>query len=415
MEIIMERIILHSDLNAYFASVECLDRPELQNLPVAVCGSSEMRHGIVLAKNEIAKRCGIKTGESNFSALKKCPGLIMLEPHFDKYLTLSREVRKIYCDYTDRIEPFGIDECWLDVSESTGILGSGKSIAEQIRKRIKRDIGLTVSVGVSFTKTFSKLGSDLKKPDAVTLLPKESYVEKISPLPVSSMLGVGYSTALKLAERGVKTIGQLASLPPSYPKAWLGKNGMGLWLAANGYDTADVAYVNSGSDIKSISNGTTTAYDMKNIESAEATLCALCCEVGFRMRSMGFSSSGIVVGIRYSDFSNKSFREKLPYPIKEDREIFNAASRILRLNLTGEFSLRALTVQAIYLTSNSSPVQLDLFSEMTQTKQFSVISDVCDSLRKKYGKAVLTPALSIYSDAGTHPCCFNMHKTADTD
>ncbi len=409
----MERIILHSDLNAYFASVECLDRPNLKGVPVAVCGSSEERRGIVLAKNEIAKRFGVKTGESTFSALQKCPALVTLSPHFDKYLAFSRAVQEIYYGYTDQIEPFGIDECWLDVSGSIGIFGSGKSIAESIRERVKKETGLTVSVGVSYTKTFSKIGSDLKKPDAVTELSKESCKEKIWPLPVGTMLGAGRSSCEKLTKRGVRTIGELASLPIEYPRIWLGKNGVDLWLAANGIERSTVAKYDSERDVKSISNGTTLPHDLTTYEEAEAVLAGLACEVGFRLRAFSLQCSGVTLSVRFSDFSSRSFQEKIPLPISSDREIFEKARNILRKNIHGVFSIRALTVGVIYLSPKGSPCQLDFFEHYESDPKFSKISSTTDALRCRYGKAVLIPASNlgkkVISD-GAHAACFNMHK-----
>lgn len=235
-----KRCILHSDANCFYASVEMLLNPELQGKAVAVCGSTEERHGIVLAKSELAKRAGVKTGQANWEAQQTCPGLIVVPPHYDQYCKFSSLLRNIYLRYTDLVEPYGMDECWLDVTGSERINGSGEQIAEEIRKTVKEELGITVSIGVSFNKIFAKLGSDMKKPDAITVLDEENWRDRIWPLPVSELLYVGHSTTKKLMDRCVYTIGDLAKTDPSLLQCWFGKNGLGLWVFANGEDTSRV-------------------------------------------------------------------------------------------------------------------------------------------------------------------------------
>ena len=237
----MDRVILHSDLNNFYASVECLYNPELQGKPVAVCGSQSSRHGIVLAKNYVAKAMGIKTGEVIWQAKQKCPGLIVVPPNFSLYLKFSRLATEIYRDYTDLIEPFGIDESWLDISSSAGLFGSGEKIAHEIRNRIKEEMGVTVSIGVSFNKVFAKLGSDLKKPDAVTIINQANFRQKIWPLPAKELLYVGRATSKKLDRVGISTIGAIAAAPREFLVNLLGKWGEALWVFANGYDVSIVS------------------------------------------------------------------------------------------------------------------------------------------------------------------------------
>ena len=236
-----ERVILHSDMNNFYASVEARYHPELRERPMAVCGNPQLRHGIVLAKNELAKSCGVKTGEPIWQAVRKCPELTFAEPHYDLYASYSRMAKEIYSEYTDQVENFGLDECWLDVSGSTCLFGEGKLIAEEIRKRIHSELGVTVSVGVSFNKVFAKLGSDLKKPDAVTRIDRENVKEQIWPLPVGELLYVGGSTRNKLAKYGIFTIGELASSRVEFLRYILGKSGVTLWNFANGYDLSPVS------------------------------------------------------------------------------------------------------------------------------------------------------------------------------
>ena len=187
----MKPVILHSDMNNFYASVEILYDPALRDKPVAVAGDEEARHGIVLAKNDIAKRLGIHTGQVLWEARQQCPELVCVPAHYERYLAFSAQAREIYTSYTDQVESFGLDECWLDVTGSVGLFGDGPTIANDIRGRIRRELGLTVSVGVSFNKVFAKLGSDMKKPDAITVITPENYRERAWSLPVSDLLYVG--------------------------------------------------------------------------------------------------------------------------------------------------------------------------------------------------------------------------------
>ena len=223
-----KKFILHSDANCFYASVEMLLNPDLRGKAVAVCGSTEERHGIVLAKSELAKKAGVKTGQANWEARQACPGLITVPPQYDQYCKFSKLLRNIYLRYTDLVEPYGMDECWLDVT-GNGVMGDGVKIAEEIRQTVKEELGLTVSIGVSFNKIFAKLGSDMKKPDAITVLPQDDWKDRIWPLPVSDLLFVGRATTRKLLSKNIKTIGELAQTKPEYLISWFGKNGIMLW------------------------------------------------------------------------------------------------------------------------------------------------------------------------------------------
>ena len=258
----MERIILHSDLNNFYASVECLYHPELREKPVAVCGDPELRHGIVLAKNQLAKGCGIKTGEVLWQARQKCPELVLVPPSYERYLSYSAMAKEIYQEYTDQVESFGLDECWLDVTGSTALFGGGCTLADRIRERIRRELGVTASVGVSFNKVFAKLGSDLRKPDATTAISPRDFREKIWPLPVQTLLYVGRATQNKLQRYGIRTIGELARADRGMLQFAFGKNGLMLWAFANGLDTSPVSNIGAKSLIKSIGNSTTTPRDL---------------------------------------------------------------------------------------------------------------------------------------------------------
>lgn len=255
--------ILHSDLNCFYASVETMLDPSLRGKAVAVCGCTEDRHGIVLAKSELAKKAGVKTGMVNWEAKQCCRDLIIVPPQYDQYLKYSKLTQAIYQRYTDMVEPFGMDECWLDVTGSRCVCGDARTIAENIRCSVKEELGLTVSIGVSFNKVFAKLGSDLKKPDAITEISPESYKEKVWPLPCSDMIYCGPATTKKLAQYGIHTIGEVAGCDPLFLKGLLGVNGLALWTYANGRDHSRVMHKDFVSPVKSVGHGITCVSDLE--------------------------------------------------------------------------------------------------------------------------------------------------------
>ena len=279
----VSRTILHSDMNSYYASVEMMLDPKLRGKAVAVCGSTEERHGIVLAKSELAKKAGVKTGMVNWEARQKCPDLIVVPPQYEQYLKYSRLAHEIYYRYTDLVEPFGMDECWLDVTASR-TYGTGIEIAEKIRKATKEELGLTVSIGVSFNKIFAKLGSDMKKPDAITVITPENYREKVWPLPASELIYIGPATERKLTSYGVHTIGEVAALGPDTLKSWFGVNGIKLWTYASGTDTSRIMQKDFVSPIKSIGHGITCTADLNNEEEVYKVILELSQDVGHRLR-----------------------------------------------------------------------------------------------------------------------------------
>lgn len=304
-------IILHSDLNNFYATVERKLFPELAGKPIAVCGDKEARHGIVLAKSEEAKRCGVKTGDVIWEAKRKCPNIIIRPVRFGEYVRQSRAVRDIYARYTDRIEPYGIDECWLDVTHS-GIFGSGEEIAERIRREVREELSLTVSVGVSFNKIFAKLASDLKKPDAVTVVDEQNFREKIFPLPVSSLLYVGRATAARLEKIGVKTIGELAAADRKFLTDYLGKWGATLSSYARGEDESPVRRLDEKADLKSVGNSLTYFEDIKKAEDVKRLLYVLSESVAARVKDAGLGKADTVhLWVRDSDMKNYSWQKKV--------------------------------------------------------------------------------------------------------
>ena len=379
----MERTILHSDLNNFYASVECLYRPQLRNVPVAVAGDQEARHGIVLAKNEAAKRCGVKTGNPLWLARQKCKDIVFIPPHHDEYMKFSRLAREIYSEYTDQVESFGLDECWLDVSGSAALFGNGKMIANTIRERIKNELGLTVSIGVSYNKIFAKLGSDLKKPDATTVIRRENFKEIVWPLPVSELLYVGASTKSRLHRCGVETIGALAQSDVTFLESLLGKNGRMLWMFANGLDTSPVSNVGAKSLVKSIGNSTTTSHDLISDESIRIVLYSLCECVSARMRECGFICKTVQVGIRDNNLHWIERQGALSIPNRTASSLFKKAYALVCSNRTGN-PIRSLSVRACDLLSPETE-QMSFLSDVSKIQRKETLEETADSLRRRFG------------------------------
>ena len=288
-----DRTILHCDMNGFYASVELLDRPDLSGLPVAVCGDPESRHGIILAKNELAKQAGVVTAETIWQAQRKCPDLQLIRPHREKYLYYSRRINEIYLRFTDLVEPFSIDESWLDVTASRSLFGSGRQIADTIRSVVRKETGLTLSAGVSYNKIFAKLGSDYKKPDATTEITRDNYRDILWPLPAEDMLFVGKATAEKLMKAGIRTIGDIARSDPGRLTALLGKQGQMLWNYANGYDRSPVARYGKGDEMKSVGNGMTFRRNLLSEEDIFTAVTSLADTVAGRLRMAHKKASGI--------------------------------------------------------------------------------------------------------------------------
>ncbi len=380
-----DKIILHSDLNAFYASVECMLNPELKGKPVAVCGDEAERHGIVLAKSEEAKKFGIKTGHTNREAMKLCKDLIIVHPRHGVYSQYSKLVRAIYARYTDKIEPFGIDEAWLDITCCAKTIEEGRLIAEQIRSEVKTELGLTVSIGVSFCKIFAKLGSDLKKPDAVTCISRENYKEKIWPLAASEMIYVGKSTAKKLERYGIKTIGQLAQTPPSFLKDHFGVNGMTLYEFANGNGGLKVATDGYEAESKSIGHGTTARFDLSTNDEVKILISELSQEVAARLKDEKLSARGIQLTIKDNDLYNHDFRKTMPMQTQSHRTIADEAFELFKDRYTWTKKIRAVTVRAINLVAEDTPEQLDLMTDTSGEEKNKKLEECIESIRSKYG------------------------------
>lgn len=386
----MERAILHSDLNCFYASVEMMLDPSLRGKAVAVCGSTEDRHGIVLAKSEKAKKAGVKTGMVNWEARQLCKDLIVVPPQYDQYLKYSKLTQAIYQRYTDLIEPFGMDECWLDVTGSRFVCGDAMTIAEDIRRSVREELGLTVSIGVSYNKIFAKLGSDMKKPDAITEISSENYQEKVWPLDCSEMIYCGRATTAKLGKYGIRTIGDVAHTDPEFLRRQLGVNGLALWRYANGTDTSRVMHKDFVSPVKSVGHGITCVSDLENEEEVWKVILALCQDVGHRLRLHELSARGVQIAVRGNDLLGSQFQCKLPFKTQLPSEIGAAAFRLFQERYHWGSKVRAVTVRAIDLVPQNEADQLSLFVDAERLTRREKLEDAIEELRGRFGKHAIT-------------------------
>ncbi len=388
----MSRTILHCDMNNFYASVECFLNSKLEPYPIAVCGSVEERHGIVLAKNYKAKAYGVSTGEAIWQAKQKCPGLVIVPPHYEEYMKYSLAARQIYEDYTDEVEPFGMDECWLDVSGSTRLFGSGEKMAHEIRERIKFELGVTVSVGVSFNKIFAKLGSDMKKPDAVTVIPEESFREVIWNLPASDMLGVGRATERKLSSVGIRTIGQLARFPCEFYQARFGKVGVDLWRFANGLDNSKVIVRDTEAPDKTVGHGMTAIQDLENAAEVWIFMLQLCQDIGHRLYVFNKKATGIAISVRDNELFTKQWQCRLPVPTQSPSTIAKESFALFLKSYDWHRPIRSLTVRAIDLVSVDTPFQLDMFTDAGRVAKAEARDRAVEELRARFGKNIIRNA-----------------------
>lgn len=383
----MERTILHSDCNSFYASVECLKHPQLRGRPVAVGGSEEQRHGIILAKNQLAQKAGVRTGEPLWQARNKCPELVVVEPNFEDYMKFSALAREIYCDYTDRVESFGLDEAWLDVTGD-----DGAAVAENIRRRIRFELGITVSVGVSFNKIFAKLGSDYRKPDAVTLIPKETFRDIVWPLPVTDLLCVGRATGERLTHNGIRTIGQLAQAPDRLLRVLLGKNGELLQSFARGLDVSPVAAFDAQPPIKSVGNSATLPRDLLCQEDASRVLMVLADSVGGRLREQGLLGRCVSVGMRTKDLTCFTRQVTLEQPTDRTDDLHRIACELVRQNYSWSTPMRSIGITVSGLTTVSHGIQSDFFTDPVRRMKREKLEAVSDSLKRRFGNQCLLPA-----------------------
>ncbi len=382
-----DRVILHCDLNNFYASAECISHEECKNVPLAVCGDPEKRHGVVLAKNEIAKKFGVKTGDVIWEARQKAPGLIVVPPHFDLYMSYSRQMFELYGKYTDMVEPFGADECWLDVTGSQKLFGDGKTIADDIRERVKRESGLTCSVGVSFNKVFAKLGSDLKKPDATTVIDRENFKDKIWALNADEMLMIGRKTYAELLKLNIVTIGDLARADAAVLKSRFGINGLRMKAYANGEDNEPVREAVKSRSIKSIGHGMTAVRDIETLDDARDLIFYLSEKVAARMRKNNVRGSLVSVGMRDSRLFSIVRQRNLEVPTYSSDEIAECALKLYSENWNGD-PMRTLTVSVGKLEEDTAPRQLSFLTDVARNEKLEKLDETLDKLNLKYGNVV---------------------------
>lgn len=380
-----QRVILHADLNSFYANVECLYRPALWHRPVVVCGDPQSRRGIILAKNEPAKRFGIKTGEAIWQARAKCPGLVCLKADYPRYLQYSRLMRGLLGEYSDQVEPFGLDEAWIDVSGSVGIFGDGPAMADQIRRRVHRELGLYCSVGVSFNKIFAKLGSDMQKPNATTIISPRDYRHKVWPLPVQELLYVGPSTRRKLARIGVRTIGGLAAMEIEDLRGLFGKWGETLWYFANGRDIEPVRQTDARSQIKSIGNSTTTPRDLEKETDVKIIFYVLSESVAARLRTYGFRCRTVQIYMRDNRLRSWERQGKLPAASNLASEICRRALELFRENYDWSRPIRSLGVRACDLVTAAEGIQLSLLCDENLRDRYAALEQAIDEIRGRFG------------------------------
>lgn len=396
-------------MNSFFASVELIEHPELKEKPVAVCGDPDSRHGIILAKNEPAKAFGIVTAETVSQARRKCPDLILLPPHHDKYRHYSRLINAVYYQYTDMVEPFSIDESWLDVTASVKLFGSGRDIADRIRERVRSELGLTLSAGVSYNKIFAKMGSEYKKPDATTEITRENYKKLLWPQPVENMFFVGFATAQKLRSAGISTIGDLASASGIRLESLLGKQGPLLIKYASGRDDSPVSLSGERDRIKSVGNGITFSRDLKSAEDALTAVTSLSDTVAGRLRKYGFKAKGVKVDIKDASFKSISRQKQLVKPTHLSSDIKQAAMELISSSWRFPDPIRLITVTAINLTDGEEGEQLSFFgngyssdseSAAAAEEKSDSIEKTMDDIRRKFGDSSITFGQLLNNDIG---------------
>ncbi len=400
------RTIIHCDMNNFYASVELLDRPELADLPVAICGNPENRHGIILAKNQIAKKWGVLTAETIFSARKKCPSIVFLPPKYEKYRKFYKLINQIYCQYTDLVEPYSIDESWLDVTSSRKLFGSGTDIACDIQKRIKKELGLSVSAGVSFNKIFAKMGSNLKISDGPFSIPYDKYKEILWPRPIEDLFYVGKKTAEKMTSQGIRTIGDLANSDPNLIMKLYGKHGLELYRYAWGEDDTPV---NPHPPLpKSLGAGITFKRDLKTASEAHTAIRILSDKVAGRVRKRCLYANGIKIEIKYPSFSLVSKQTRLSSSTDSSGQLFKAGVNLFHDTWDKRTNIRSITFTAIYLTEEQQTVQLSFFNASnTQNDKSKQVDRALDKIRGKYGKHSISFASVINNEIGLNEIEFD--------
>ena len=400
------RTILHCDCNNFFASCECLDHPEWKTVPMAVAGDPERRAGIVVAKNELAKRAGVKTTDTIWQAREKCPGILFVPPRHHLYSQISKSINRIYREYTDYVEPASIDESFLDLSDCLGYYGmSGREFADMLRARVRTEIGVTISVGVSFNKTFAKMGSDYKKPDATTVITEETFRALLWPLPASDMLFVGKSAAVRLERAGIQTIGDLANAPAERLRELLGKGGLHLRDVCNGLDASPVRLYGDRPESKSISRGTTFSHDLTDEAEVLRGVLSLSDAVAAQLRREHLKGSSVQVFLKSPQLKTISRQATLRYATNAHREIESCAMELIRANwkIGPGAPIRAITVGVTRLApAEEVAEQISLFDlcepgehSLERRERQEKLESAIDQIRQKHGRSAILRGYSV--------------------
>lgn len=380
-----ERWIVHSDINHCYAQIEEMKYPETRFVPMAVGGHEETRHGIILAKNDLAKQYGIKTAETLRDAYKKCPELLIIPPHYDDYLYYTEQVKNIYREYTDQVESFGLDEAWIDLTHSQALFGHPVDLAKHIQRRVENELGLKVSMGISFNKVFAKIGSDLHKQQGFDVITRDNYQEIIWPLDIEDLFYVGHRTAPKLRARGIGTIGDLARLPVNYLRSFLGKPGETLWYFANGYDETEVSHTAASVPIKSIGNGITPMRDLYNREDVKMVFYVLVETVASRLKSQGLKGQVIAIAMRRHDLSYFTRQHKIEQATNTVDEIMETVMDLVDQYCDFSQSYRSIQVSVSALAADDGRRQLSFLIDDHQHQKEKKLDCVIDAIREKYG------------------------------
>ena len=384
-----DKIILHVDANSFYASVECARHPELSGKPVAVSGNPKKRNGIILAKNELAKKAGVSTGEAIWQARDKCPDLVCIYPDMPLYEEYSLKLHKIFEKYTHLIEGMGLDECWIDVTETAHLFGGPENIAQEIRQEVKQTLGITVSVGISFCKLFAKLGSDLKKPDAQTVISRTNFKEIVYPLPIESIIGIGGRMKKNLNKMNVFSLGDFVEVPGHILKNRFSKVFSELRKKLLGFDNDEIKSIYSPTPPKSIGNGTTTLIDIFTHEEILETIVFLADKISARLRSKGFYASHISISIRTVTFQHYHKSQVLPMSFNSAKDIVKFSMQIIDSFWKFDEKIRSIRIATSHLSTDNT-IQLSIFEQENQKK--SALNNALDEIRCKYGKHSIQPA-----------------------
>lgn len=392
----MERVVLHCDANSFYANCELVERPALCGLPFAVCGSTEERHGIVLAATKEAKAKGVKTAMVNWEARQWCPELITVPPNYQRYIYFSKRLRALYEQYTDRVEPFGLDECWLDITKPGVGPREGLRLADQLRGRVREELGLTISVGISFNKVFAKLGSDLRKPDASTLISRGNFRQKVWPLPVEKLLGVGERVRHNLAKRNIRTIGDLAIQSPQQMEAWIGKMGITLQRFAAGEDTSPVSRATEEAEVKSVGNSITSPQDMHTLKDAHCVLYAVADSVASRLREMEMRGKCVSLMVRDAEMRCFSAQKTLDHYTAQAEEMVPVAMELIKAKgLERHLPYRSLGLSMEMLQTDRQPVQTDMLGRSSRLEKLERLSQAVDEIHLRFGVRAIERGLAL--------------------